>query len=50
MKLNKAKFCYNCDEIFTEDTCPSCGRDDNWIWLSNWITTLTTNSSKEKEV
>ena len=46
MHLTDAKFCYNCDEIFDGDKCPVCGRDDNWVWLSNWIAVLVETGTK----
>ena len=57
MKLRDAKFCYNCDEVFDTDTCPACGRDDNWVWLSSWITAIIntnepnfSNQNAEEEI
>ena len=40
MKISRAKVCIQCDELFTQEACPVCGRDDNWIWLSSWIRAL----------
>ena len=49
MKLKNAKFCFNCDEIFDTATCPACGRDDNWVWLSNWIAVIYHNQNTTKD-
>ena len=39
-KVQDAKVCANCDEIFTGQACPACG-EDNWAWLSDWLQPLS---------
>lgn len=37
MKLNKARFCVGCEELFEGVACPKCGRDDSVVWISEWM-------------
>ena len=46
IKLKDAKFCINCEVIFTGWSCPVCARDDNWVWLVNWISVLIEDKDK----
>lgn len=40
MRLNDAKFCVDCEEIFVGKPCPRCGRDISSMRLSVWLTSL----------
>ena len=50
IKLKDAKFCFNCEVIFTGYNCPVCGRDDNWVWLVNWIAVLIEDAEQGKHL
>lgn len=34
MRLNDAKLCLDCDEIFEGDACPKCGQNLAWLWVT----------------
>jgi hypothetical protein len=37
MKLNDAKFCAECEELFTEgDECPKCN-NLTWKYIGSWL-------------
>lgn len=41
ISLQKTKFCINCETLFKYgNVCPSCGEQENWIWLSKWLKSL----------
>ena len=48
ISLKNAKFCINCEVIFTGETCPICGRDDNWVWLVSWLSAILNSEDREK--
>jgi hypothetical protein len=38
--VSLARFCYNCETIFTKSlTCPVCN-SAAWVWLSKWLKRL----------
>jgi len=40
MRLNDAKFCVDCEEIFVGKDCPRCGRDISSVYLSDWLMSI----------
>jgi hypothetical protein len=44
LPLKDAKFCVNCNTIFTEKSCPSCARE-NYIFMSQWLPEIKTPES-----
>jgi RNA polymerase subunit RPABC4/transcription elongation factor Spt4 len=40
MKLNKAKLCLDCEEIYEGQVCPKCG-SFMYHWLVKWLGTIT---------
>jgi hypothetical protein len=36
MKLGEAKLCLDCDEIYTGEQCPRCGKTYYW-WMSKYV-------------
>ena len=45
MKLNDAKFCVDCEEVFEgSDACPKCGQSACSVCLSDWLMSLKSPS------
>lgn len=40
MKLNDARFCVDCEELFEGTACPKCGRSESYVCLSDWLKSL----------
>lgn len=40
MKLDQAKMCLDCEELFEGEQCPLCGRE-NYVWVQTWIPLLS---------
>jgi len=50
VKISRAKVCIQCDELFTQEACPVCGRDDNWVWLDSWVPAMKRHPETEAEI
>ena len=47
MRLNDAKFCCDCEEVFEGTDCPKCGRSVSCVCLSDWLVSLQTPKAME---
>ena len=46
MRLNDARFCCECEEVFEGIVCPKCGQSMCSVHLSDWLMSL---NAKRKE-
>lgn len=44
MKLQEAKLCLNCDEIYTGPVCPKCATP-HYAFVSTWIPPIKDNAN-----
>jgi len=48
MKLERARLCIDCEEIFSEATCPRCGKR-NYEYVVKWIPSIKNNLQQNYE-
>ena len=44
MKLQNAKLCLNCEEIYVGPVCPKCATP-HYVYVTNWIQSLENNDN-----